>query len=89
MNDTTDKKDAPSETNTPIHKIRVGSISVSIWQNAFDKGKTTYRAALAKTYRNHQGNWVETGTFRADDLILVATVAKLAANWMINRENDS
>ena len=88
MNDTTNTK-KPSETNKPIHKIRVGSISVSIWENAFDKGKPAYRAALAKTYRDNQGHWQETGTFRADDLILVATVAKLAADWMLDRENES
>ena len=55
----------------------------------FDKGKPTYRAALPKTYRDNQGHWQETGTFLADDLILVATVAKLAADWMLDRENES
>ena len=54
MNDTTNTK-KPSETNKPIHKIRVGSISVSIWENAFDKGKPTYRAAWPR----------RTGTTRA------------------------
>ena len=87
MNDTTATK--TTETNKPIHKIRVGSISVSIWENASDDGRVTHRASLAKTYRDYRGNWQETSSFRSDDLILVSTVARLAADWMIARENES
>jgi hypothetical protein len=87
MNNPTNKK--PTETNKPIHKIRLGSISVTIWENASDNGKTSYRAVLVKSYRDQKGTWQETGTFRVDDLILVSTVAQRAADWMLDRENES
>jgi hypothetical protein len=87
MNNT--KKQQTTEKTKPVHKIRLGSISVSIWENARENGKTSYRAVVVKTYRDQKGNWQETNSFRADDLVLVSTVAQRAADWMLDRENES
>ncbi len=32
-----------TSNNKPVHKIRLGSISAAIWENAFDTDKTTHR----------------------------------------------
>ena len=79
---------AAETNNKPVHKIRVGSITAAIWQNAFDDGKTkTYRTTLSKHYRDDKG-WQQTQVFRAEDLVVLTTVAKLAAEWVIARENE-
>jgi hypothetical protein len=76
------------EKNTPAHKIRLGQIAVSIWENSFDNGRQTYRAVIEKTYRNKRGIWEATSTFRTDDLVLVSKLAELASSWMLERESD-
>ena len=78
-----------TSNNKPVHKIRMGSISAAIWENAFDTDRTTHRAILVKSYRDSKGNWQETGSFRSEDLLLVSRVAQLAADWMFALENES
>ena len=72
----------------PAHKVRLGSLSVTIWQNAFDEGKPTYRAHIVKSYRDSKGVWQETTAFRLDDLVLVADLARRAADWILARESE-
>ena len=81
-------KATETNNNQPVHKIRVGSISAAIWQNAFDDGKTkTYRTSLSKHYRDDKG-WQQTQVFRAEDLVVLTTVAKLAAEWFNRVESE-
>ena len=77
-----------TEKTKPVHKIRLGNLSASIWENTSDDGKTNYRATLAKSYRDYQGKWQETGSFRSDDLVLLSKVVHLATDWMLARENE-
>jgi hypothetical protein len=72
----------------PAHKVRLGSLSVTIWQNAFDEGKPTYRAHIVKSYRDSKGVWQETTAFRPDDLVLVSDLARRAADWILARESE-
>jgi hypothetical protein len=86
---TTTNNTNTTSNNKPVHKIRLGSVSAAIWENAFDADRTTHRAILVKSYRDAQGNWQETGSFRIEDLLLVSRVAQLAVDWMLARENES
>ena len=86
MKETTNQ--TTTEKNKPAHKIRLGSVSATIWENAFEDGRTTYRAMLAKTYRDYKGNWQETTAFRVEDLILVSTLAQRAADWILAHEAE-
>ena len=76
------------EKNKPVHKIRLGQLSVSIWENAFDNGRPTYRSVIEKTYRNKHGNWEATSVFRSEDLVLVGKLAELASSWMLEHETE-
>jgi hypothetical protein len=77
-----------TERNMPAHKIRLGSLSVTIWESAFDEGRTTYRAHIVKSYRDQKGDWQDTTSFRLDDLVLVSTLAQRAADWILARESE-
>ena len=77
-----------TEKNKPAHKVRLGSLSVTIWENAFDEGRPTYRAYIVKSYRDHKGDWQETSAFRPDDLVLVSDLARRAADWILARESE-
>jgi site-specific recombinase XerD len=66
--------------NKPAHRVRLGSLSVTVWQSAFGEGKPTYRAHLVKSYRDPEGIWQETTAFRLDDLVLVSDLARRAAD---------
>jgi hypothetical protein len=77
-----------TEKNKPAHKIRLGGLAVTLWENAFDEGRPTYRAYLAKSYRDHKGDWQETAAFRPEDLVLVSDLARRAADWILARESE-
>jgi hypothetical protein len=74
--------------NKPAHKVRLGSLSVTVWENAFDEGRPTYRAHIVKSYRDHEEVWQETTAFRPDDLVLVSDLARRAADWILARESE-
>ena len=77
-----------TETNQPAHKIRLGRLAVTIWQNAFDEGRPTYWAYIAKSYRDRKGDWQETAAFRPEDLVLVGDLTRRAADWILAREAE-
>lgn len=82
MNDTTKEK------TKPVHKVRLGNISASIWENTADDGKLNYRATLTKSYRDFRGLWQETSSFRSDDLVILGTLIRLAFEWMLSKDNE-
>ncbi len=76
-------------TNTtstkPVKKIRVGSVSATIW--AQEGG--FYNATLERNYKDKDGKWKSTNSFSVDDLIVAAKVANLAADAIIALQSDA
>jgi hypothetical protein len=63
--------------NLPVAKIRVGSITASIFENAGEKG-TTRNVTFERRYRDAQGAWHTATSYNADDLLALAKAADLA-----------
>lgn len=53
-------------------------ITAAIWRNESREGKVWYSANIERRYKDDQGNWQSTGSFSADDLLLLQKVAGLA-----------
>ena len=86
MNETAEPK--TTEKNKPAHKIRLGSLAVTIWENAFDEGKDHLPGATRQVVPGRPGPWQETFSFRAEDLVLVSLLARRAADWILAHEAE-
>ena len=78
-----------TKKNGPIFSQQLGSIRASVWETQSDEGKTFHNITLARSYKDKNGDWQESNTFNGlADLALVREAARLAANWIEQREQD-
>ena len=89
METTTNAESAKSE-NRPVDKVRFGRIQASVWENASEKGPY-YTVSFERRYTDAEGNWRNSQSFNADDLLLLAKAADKAhdAILAIKREAQS
>jgi len=64
------KQKKPAE-NRPVHEIRHRQIRAAIWPNPTDKG-VMYSVTVSRSYKDKDGKWHDTQSFRFDDLLTVA-----------------
>ncbi|UUO05005.1 hypothetical protein M4951_16625 [Blastopirellula sp. J2-11] len=77
-----------SKTNSPVHRIHIGSVSVSIFANQSQLGKTFHSAQFDRSYLDGD-EWKHTRSFGRDDLLVLAKLADQAHSWIVeNREVD-
>lgn len=80
-----------SEPNRPVKEFRMGSVRISLWENRVEQdgmAVARHSATLNKRYRDKEGQWRDTTTLFADDLLRVAMLAQQAAVWMDVKERD-
>ncbi len=67
------------KNSLPEKKIRAGAISATIWQNNVEReGKVSSfnSISLERVYKDKEGNWQSTNTFRTNDLPKLASCSK-------------
>lgn len=78
-----------SNNNPPVHRIHIGQISVAIFANQSQLGKTFHTAQFDRSYFD-DGTWKHTRSFGRDDLLVLAKLADQAHTWIIeNRDTGS
>ena len=75
------------ENNAPVHRIRLSSISASIFKNENADGRTYFNAQFDRSYKDGD-DWKHTKSFGRDDLLNLAKVADLTHSW-IHQEQQS
>jgi hypothetical protein len=65
----------------PAQTIRYGRLQAAIWRQESDKGPW-YSVAFARAYRDQNGNWLSSGSFGRDDLLVLAKLADQAHSWI-------
>ena len=71
----------PSTANSqPVHKIRHGAVSGSIWRQDTDKGPM-FNVTFQRSYRDGE-NWKNSGSFGRKDLLVVGLIAARAFEWI-------
>ena len=61
-------------TNRPVHQIRDGALSVSVWQRQHD-GKHFYSANVQRAYTDDDGaTWKHTDSLNTSDLPVAASL---------------
>jgi hypothetical protein len=76
--------------NMPERKIRAGAICATIWQNSSSKedGKeTSYNTiSLERVYKDKEGKWQSTNSFRINDLPKLSLIAQKAYEYVLFKE---
>ena len=71
-----------NESKKPVHKIRMGSLSASIWRyEVGEQKRIRHGVTFQKSYRKDD-KWENSTIFNREDLLLLAKVADLAHTWI-------
>ncbi|MDP2749364.1 MAG: hypothetical protein Q8O89_00860 [Nanoarchaeota archaeon] len=82
------------EKNTPEKKIKAGAVNATIWKN---QAKTNngngdgsfFTVAIDRRYKDKDGKWQSTTSFRVNDLPRVALVMQKAYEYLVLKEPES
>ena len=73
-----------SKTNSqPVHKIRHGAVSASIWRQETDKG-SLFNVTFQRSYKDGD-NWKNSANFGRNNLLVVSLIAARAFEWIGNQ----
>ena len=61
----------------PVDEVRIGAVKAAIWRNETDNG-SRFNVTFSRSYRDSEGNWKSSSSFRRDDLLVVAKLADQA-----------
>ena len=61
----------------PVDEVRIGAVKAAIWRNESDNG-ARFNVTFSRSYRDSEGEWKTTHSFRRDDLLVVAKAADQA-----------
>ncbi len=86
MSNTQKNETAETKKAAPVHKIRVGLVTASIWKNTNDKG-TFYNSTVENRYRDGKGNFKSGHSYGIDETLALAKAADLAHSKMIELRN--
>jgi hypothetical protein len=89
----------PSVKDRPVKVVRIRNIRGNIWANRAQTGRTFYSVTLDRLWKDDdklgegnqvvkRGEWHQSGSFGADDLLLVAKVADLCHTWVYRQLQD-
>jgi len=56
------------KASAPVKHIRYGGISASIWANPTKEGRVFHTVTFQRAYKDKDGNWQNTESFRLHDL---------------------
>jgi hypothetical protein len=68
----------------PAHKIRLGLITATIWDN---DGR--YSVDLARSYKDADGQWKSTVSYSHTDLLNLAKLSERAEIWISRQINGA
>lgn len=74
------KTQSKNHDNQPVHKIRVGALSASIWKQNGDKGPM-YNVSFQRSYREGE-DWKTSTSFGKHDLLPLSLIATRAFEWI-------
>jgi hypothetical protein len=67
----------------PVHKIRHGTVSASIWRQETEKGQV-FNVTFQRSYKS-EDTWKNSSNFGRQDLLVVSLIAARAFEWIGNQ----
>lgn len=71
----------------PADEVRIGAVRAAIWRNESDNG-ARFNVSLSRSYRDSEGNWKSTSSFRRDDLLVLAKAADQAHSRIFDLQRE-
>jgi hypothetical protein len=71
----------------PVHKIRHGAVSASIWRQETDKG-SLFNVTFQRSYKDGD-DWKNSTSFGRNNLLVVSLIAARAFEWIGNQPRQS
>ena len=69
----------------PAHKIRIGTLQVTIWRNHGEKGNW-YSVIPSRSYKKGDDAWKETDSLGFDDLLAMGKLLDQAHTWIMHQQ---
>lgn len=69
--------------NHPVHQIRQGAVSASIWRQQTDKGPM-FNVTFQRSYKDGE-TWKTSASFGRNNLLVLSLVAARAFEWIGNQ----
>jgi hypothetical protein len=66
--------------NQPVHKIRHGAVSASIWRQETEKGPM-FNVTFQRSYKDGD-DWKNSASFGRNNLLVVSLIAARAYEWI-------
>ena len=67
--------------NAPAHKVKIGLVTATIWDN-----NGSYSVDLSRAYKNDQGEWKNTNGLFHSDLLNASKCAERAEIWISRQQ---
>ncbi len=64
-------------SNQPAHKVRIGLITATVWEN-----EGNHSVEVGRSYKTTEGEWRSVGSFFHNDLLNVAKCIERAEIWI-------
>lgn len=77
-----------NEKKEPIHKIRLGRITVSIWENISDAGVPWCNVTVTRSWRDGD-KFGNSTTYSRDDLLFAMKGMDMAYGWIWEYEQSA
>lgn len=69
--------------NKPVHTVRHGAISASIWRQETEKG-SLFNVTFQRAYKDGE-SWKNSTSFGRNNLLVVSLIAARAFEWIGNQ----
>jgi hypothetical protein len=69
--------------NQPVHHIRHGAISASIWRQETDKGPA-FNVTFQRSYKDGE-DWKTSASFGRNNLLVLSLIAARSFEWISNQ----
>jgi len=73
-----------SNTNKPVHNVRIGLNSIAIFKNVTQNGKAMYNASFERSYKDGD-EWKHTRSFSLEDLCIQSELIEHAKAWIFEQ----
>ncbi len=71
----------------PIHIIRDGVLTASIWRNETEGGKVIYNVSFSRSYLKDD-TWQTAFSYARNDILKIARLAEQAYDWINGKHRD-
>lgn len=81
-----------SEKKKPDWKLNTGGISVTIWKDLKEKnGKnfSYYALRIERNFKNSNGDWQKTNSFRQKDIPNLIFLLNEAYRWLLTKDRSN